>query len=57
MRNEQFYLGFQVPTAIASFFSMYLTAYLHTPYVYAFEVPARRTGACGTKTASSDAMH
>lgn len=57
MRNEHFYLQFQVPTVIASFFSIYLSAYLHAPYVCGFGVPATCIGACGTKPASSDAMH
>lgn len=56
MRNEQFYLQFQAPTAIASSFSMYLSAYLHAPHVSVFGVAARCIGACGTKPASSDAM-
>jgi len=57
MRNEHFYSQFQVPTAIASFLSMYLSVYLCTPYVSGFGVPASCIGVCGTKPASSHALH
>lgn len=57
MRNEQIYSEFQVPTAIASCFSMYLSAYLHTTSVRVLGIPIRDIGSCGTKPASSDAVH
>lgn len=55
MRNEQIYSEFQVPTAVASCFSM--SAYLYTTSVCVLGIPIRGIGSCGTKPASSDAVH